>query len=187
VQNGRRLFFGLALPDDTRAALARAARDVHDTSPRARTTAADNLHLTLLFLGLTEPDAVAAIARTMAEVAARTAPFELTVAGAGTFGGRHPRVLWASVSGDVEAAAHLAAALAAATGTPLDRPFRGHVTLARARARGGDATLTRAAKTLQGQTFGALPGRELVLFESRSEPGGVRYLPIARRELHIRD
>ena len=78
-------------------------------------------------------------------------------------------------------------ALGRALDHPLDRPFAGHVTLARARRRGGDKALETAQERLQGRFFGPLPARELLLFESRSGPDGVRYLVRERALLPVRD
>jgi 2'-5' RNA ligase len=74
------------------------------------------------------------LADALADVHAR--PFSLTVEGAGAFGGREPRVLWAGVSAGPELDAlyrgHERAARAAGL-EPDPRDFRPHVTLARLR------------------------------------------------------
>lgn len=180
---GRRLFFGLSVPPALRVALDRAVEEVRPLAPRARWSPPDNFHLTLLFLGATEDARAAELEAQLAEVAQATPRFSLAVHGAGTFGDPRPRVLWADVGGDVAAAEALAARLHEATGVPKERPLRPHITLARARPRGGDAALAQVAAKLAERPFGPLPAERLILFESLSTAGGVRYQPLHGHDL----
>ncbi len=86
-----RIFFGLELPEAQRAALA--LRQAMLPLPR-RVDPAD-FHLTLAFLGERRDDEIEAAHEAALRV--RAAPFELTVADLGLFGGEKPRVAWAGV------------------------------------------------------------------------------------------
>ena len=139
---------------------------------------------TLSFLGDTEPARVPEISAAIApQVARRHAPFELGCSGAGAFGGKRPRVLWAGVTGAVEALAaaqhDLSAALAELGFPPDERPFTAHLTLARAREARGDPAFTACAAALAGEDFGATWVEALVLYRSDLSPKGPAYTPLA--------
>ncbi len=134
-----------------------------------RWTTRDQWHVTLRFLGeVADPDEVVAA---LAGVDAAPADAELGPA-VGRFG---QRVVQVPVSG-LDA---LAGAVVAATGhlgePPDDRPFHGHLTLARA-GRGSTADLRRLAGA--PLAFRWTVG-EITLIESRLEAGGARYSVLA--------
>ncbi|MEZ5289528.1 MAG: RNA 2',3'-cyclic phosphodiesterase [Vicinamibacterales bacterium] len=175
-----RLFVAIALGPDVVPGVARAVARGRAVAPRARWAAEDVAHLTLVFLGATDAGAVDGITAAVTRAAGPRAPFDLVVTGAGTFGRpSSPRVLWLGIGGDVEALAAVQTAVARALvplGVPLeDRPFRPHVTLARARDARGDRDLARAREALEGFEAGGLRVRELGLVESRLGAGGPRY------------
>jgi 2'-5' RNA ligase len=88
----------------------------------------EDWHVTLAFLGDVEPAAVPGIETALARVAAAARPSRLRVAGSGRFG---DAVLWAGLTGDVDALIALAEAVRSALQLGDDRPFRPHLTLAR--------------------------------------------------------
>ncbi|MFL5776803.1 MAG: RNA 2',3'-cyclic phosphodiesterase [Chloroflexota bacterium] len=179
-----RIFIAIPLPDAairditeiveaTRAAADPAARDV-------RWVRLEGLHLTLRFIGQAETGRVEVVASAVARAAARIAPFDVAIEGAGSFPttGR-PRVLWLGVtSGAAEltaAAAALHDELAAAGIARDDRAYRAHLTVARA---DGIATGADVARRLivaaEGRrtTFSAT---EMILFETVPGGGPARY------------
>ena len=87
-----RLFVALVPPATVQAELAALAAPL----PGVRWTPAENLHLTLRFIGDTGPDKQAALEAVLARV--RVEPFVLPVGGLGVFPSRGPaKVLWAGV------------------------------------------------------------------------------------------
>lgn len=126
-----RLFVALDFPVEIRERLAGLGGGV----PGARWTDAENLHLTLRFIGEVPDDQLADVDRALAEIAAPA--FDLVLDGVGVFGsGRNARVLWAGVERN-EALAHLQHKVESAlvrAGIPAEeRKFSPHVTLARLR------------------------------------------------------
>lgn len=125
-----RLFFALWPDAACREALAGIARE-RVSRKRGRLVPAENLHLTLAFLG-----AVDGSVRGCAEQAAasvRASPFQLHFQRSGFW--PRPRVLWSAPARTPEALLRLASALSRALApcgyAPERRGFRGHVTLAR--------------------------------------------------------
>jgi 2'-5' RNA ligase len=111
-----------------------------------RVEPAENLHLTLHFLGSRPLDAVAeALARV------RAAPVSLRLAGLGSFEGRdRDDILWAAVDGGPALAVlhrEIAASLATIGFEPEARPWQAHVTLARCRPGHHDAVERYLAQT----------------------------------------
>ena len=87
-----RLFVALVPPATVQAELAALAAPL----PGVRWTPAENLHLTMRFIGDTGPDRQAALEEALARV--RVEPFVLPVGGLGVFPPRGPaKVLWAGV------------------------------------------------------------------------------------------
>lgn len=136
-----RCFVGIPLPDPTRAALAAACDAVRESDPEWRGekwVSAENLHVTLAFLGdvpaESVPSAIESIGRELVGICRFELPFSSLrpVPGA-----RHARMLWASYSDPTGECAALAAAIdRACVGVDIAlelRPFKAHVTLARAR------------------------------------------------------
>lgn len=185
----RRLFVALEPPEAVRRRLAARAAELRQAAGRAagevKWVAAENLHLTLQFLGAVPADRVAGVEQAVRAAAAAARPLSLSVKGAGGFpNARRPRVLWLGLEGDVAGASALVAELGrrlAPLGFPPEaRPWSAHLTLGRARD-------PRGARGLGGALAGerqedGIPWRvaEVVLFESHLSPKGPRYEAVAR-------
>ncbi len=177
---GLRLFVALDLPEGQRREIARRGAELARSLPAARWVRAENLHLTLSFLGDTDPGRVAALAAAIAPAFAASTPFTTEVTGAGTFPpGRPARVAWVGLRGGDELSAlqrRVATAAAQAVGAEPDvRPFHPHVTLARPRrpwTRHAAETFAAAFDDPVGAPFAVRAG---VLYKSDLGPGGSRY------------
>jgi 2'-5' RNA ligase len=154
------------------------------TAGRLRWAVTENLHLTIRFLGATAPDRVADVAAAAEAAAAAMTRFEIRLAGAGAFpSDARPRVVWLGLAAGGEPLAALAAALGdelAGRGWARDeRPFRAHLTLARADGVPGAsravAALAEAAVTLDA----AWTADRLVVYESVLGRRPAVYRPLA--------
>lgn len=191
--DGPRLFVAVPLPGPALSAveaLVAGVRLAPEPGPGERRDPADvrwvrmdGLHVTLRFLGPTDParlpDARAAV-QAAAEGVER---FEVSLRGAGAFPehGR-PRVLWLGLERGLDALDALARRVASALaehGWPHDdRPVRPHLTLARS-----DGVI--AGPLVAGRLVAAARDLDLrwtadrvVLFESQTGGGPARYLPL---------
>ena len=132
----------MPLPADWQCALSSAIGQLASAIPSnaVRWIEPYNIHLTLRFLGPTDPAAVPnIIARLQQSVPGTPAP-KLSLCGLGTFPAhRQPRIVWAGFAGDLELLTKLqnaAECAAVALGWPAEtRPFRPHLTLGRVRDR----------------------------------------------------
>ena len=167
-----RVFFALWPDAAMRAALAELARDVSEQT-LGRATPAENLHVTVAFVGDVARERIADLCAIGAAVAGVESPFTLTLDRTGTF--RTTAIAWAGVTSMQPPLAQLAGnlndALAAAGFAVERRPFTPHVTLAR-RCRNpvGAALAASIAWTV----------RCVALNASESRPGGQRYRELAR-------
>ena len=99
-----RVFVAVPLGDAARAAVRalvdRVAGDPRvPAARRLRWAVTDNLHLTIRFLGPTAPDRVPDVAAAAEAAAARLAPFEVRIGGAGAFPtAERPRVVWLGIA-----------------------------------------------------------------------------------------
>jgi 2'-5' RNA ligase len=123
-----RAFVGLALPGDVVRALTAAQAGL----PCGRAVVPENLHVTLAFLGEHPEPLVEDVHLALESI--RAPGFELTVAGAGLFGGERPRVLYAGIRPEPALNRLRKKVVQAARGAGLRMPrerYSPHVTLAR--------------------------------------------------------
>jgi 2'-5' RNA ligase len=174
-----RLFVAVELPPDIKEAIAELTEPLRTLSG-FRWTPVENLHLTLAFLGWVEREDVAEVTARLADAAADLVPFDGRLGGAGGFPERgKARVLWVGFADDGGELAALAARVRSSLGElfpPDDRPFRPHVTVARARGRPQrvDATTLAAADP---SAFGV---DAITLFRSRLGGEHARYEALER-------
>jgi 2'-5' RNA ligase len=182
-----RCFVAVLLPERVRAGLAAVCAELRGQTRGLSWVRADNLHLTLRFLGEVEPPVLEDVRDAVRDAAAAVPPFTVSLGGLGGFPpGRAPRVLWAGVlTGREEMTAlHRALEMAlAARGIPEEgRPFHPHVTLGRSRDPRGAGGLLSALGA--GPVFGEAPVTALHLMRSELHPRGARYSIVAEAPLH---
>jgi 2'-5' RNA ligase len=178
-----RLFVALQIPSAVRDNLAALieelrAADAAATKNKARWVRAENLHVTLKFIGNVDATKLDAIRAALGEVSAGGA-VELRFRGVGFFPNeKRPRVLWAGIV----ASANLAP-LAAGIDARIEklgiaretREFAPHLTLARFDPPGISEKLQSAARENSAREFGAVRTGEFHLFESETRPTGAEY------------
>jgi 2'-5' RNA ligase len=139
-----RLFAAVDPPADACSSLTSVVGAVRDD--RLRWVPVEQWHLTLAFYGEVDEGKVPALQSALQRAVARTAPFRIRLAGAGTFPRQstRARVVWVGLDGEVDAIRRLADRCAGAGRRARismeDRSFRPHLTLARARQGAVDAS-----------------------------------------------
>ena len=173
-----RLFVAIEIPDDIRSALALFLKELRGFAPLAKWVRAENLHVTLKFLGETAPARVAAIDNTLRSIRSEQ-PVTLEFRGLGFFPTeKRPRVIWAGMEAsrnlkvlaeDIDQKLHQ-------LGFPLeDRPFTPHLTLARFNPAGLPPKLGSIVPEHSSRSFGSFTVREFRLIESKLKPTGAEY------------
>jgi RNA 2',3'-cyclic 3'-phosphodiesterase len=171
-----RAFVALPLPDALRAGVAETVRRLKESLPEVRYVHDHGAHVTLRFLGWTNPEMLAALEGPLRAAAAQCPPVEMAVRGLGMFPERgSPRVLWMGLV--LPAAVHALQArceqAAVAVGLPPEeRPFHPHLTLGRWRDRARRPTLPDA-------DLGSAGVDRLVLYRSDLRSSGSVHTPVA--------
>ena len=173
-----RLFVAIPMPSEVRALLAAFVNDLRALAPQAKWVRADNLHVTLKFLGETDSSKLRQVQAGLAAIRSPQAA-TLKFRGLGFFPNeRHPRVFWAGTETSPNVTP-LAAEIDQAMqrlGFPLEgRVFSAHLTLARFSPRGLSAKLQAAVQQNQSRDFGSFTAREFQLIESKLKPAGAEY------------
>ena len=179
-----RTFVALPLPSDWTQALGHAISELRRALPSGvRWVDPTGIHLTLKFLGPTDPDLADRIVEALTRRLEGCIAPQLALSGLGTFpAGRNPRVIWAGVSGDpvtIQSLQERAEEAAVSLGwSPERRPFRPHLTLGRVRDR-VPARHRQAIAAVMGRA--ALPGASVWrpdtvrLYRSELTPRGAIY------------
>lgn len=173
-----RLFAAIEIPASVRDALASAISELRAISPEQRWVPAENLHITLKFLGETNAESLSAVTKALTNVTSRPA-VSLEIAGLGFFpGGKRPRVIAAGVI----AGPNLAALASAIDGAllplgvaPNEHEYRPHLTLARLREGRLAEPLLEAVRGAGSRKFGTIQAAAFQLFESKLERRGAIY------------
>ena len=130
-----RAFIALNIPAAERQALHDATRPMREAAREASWVAADNLHLTLKFLGEVDESQATQLGERLAAIGAAHRPLMLDVGGAGVFPNfRAPRIVWMGVAPEtkLELLYHDVEGGCEALGfTAEARAFRPHITLGR--------------------------------------------------------
>ena len=198
VNTAWRLFIAVPLPRPVIAFVGDVIRDLRDEPWPVRWVAADGAHITLHFLGETEPERAELLRLALGPVISAHEAFELRTADLGAFPSiKRPRVLWLGLWGP----AHRLATLHAAIGETLseyefevagDEQFHPHITHGRLRggregsARDLPVAIRRRFEELQasGQVSHhnpiPLPITEVHLMRSHLSHEGARYETVER-------
>ncbi len=175
-----RLFTALPLPEDVRGRFAALSGGI----PSARWVPAENMHITLRFLGEVNEDMAAEIELALRRIEAPA--LEIAIDGVGHFGhGRKIRSVWAAVASNsalVELHQRIERALVAIGLAPESRKFVPHVTLARFRPLSG-AQLTDFMTGHGNLRAGPFTVDRFHLYVSHLTHRGPEYEPIAEYPL----
>lgn len=173
-----RLFVALELPWSHKQSLLRLCGGLNGV----RWVVAEQLHLTLRFIGECDRAAADVLADALAEVIFQ--PFELCLRGVGQFPPRgQARVLWAGVAPSpalVQLQAAVEAAVRSAGQPAEDKPFSPHITLARLKTPPHPEALRKFYEWHVDFETPPFTITEFVLMESTLRPDGAQYTVLER-------
>jgi len=175
-----RAFIAVKVPasEELRAVL----RELASLGRAVKPVEPENLHVTLKFLGNTDPGLTSAICDIMRRAVRGQPPLRMPVSGLGVFPHvARPSVIWAGLEQAmplVHVAATLDSELAGLNFEPEKRPLQPHVTLARIKRRPPPQLKTLIAQ-YQGTAFGEVTVSAIELFQSELRPEGPRYTVLA--------
>ncbi len=176
-----RLFVALEIPSAVRENLANLLKSLRAVSPQIRWVRAENLHVTLKFVGEVPEAKSGAIRNALAGVRSKQL-VTLDFRGLGFFPNeKHPRVFWAGIEASPNLkllAAEIENALEK-VGIPREqRPFSPHLTLARLEPPRLAEQLRAAIQEHATCDFGSLRTNQFHLIESKLKPSGAEYTTV---------
>jgi 2'-5' RNA ligase len=179
-----RTFIAIPLSPQVVAKLA----DVQGALRRKCPEQAENIHLTMFFLGDILPERRAPVEAALSVVARNVRPFTFSVRGASAFPNlNRPRVIWVGLEEPTGQLALLHRAVNEAIANvgfqPEDRRFSPHLTLGRVRQRASreDAqAVGEALRQVEVGHLGDVTVEELIFFRSVLKSSGAEYTPLAR-------
>ncbi len=182
-----RTFIALEPPPELRSALGELSATLKSRLAGMRWVKPKLVHLTLRFLGEIEPGRIGVLDEAVAKAAGKVAPFELSVTEVGHFGSpRSPRVLWLGLRASSSLSSLVAGldeSLVSAGFGRADKPFRAHLTLARAgRKPGPPPDWDAVSRAVPHQWPNWSVGRVCVI-KSTLTPRGPLYATLSTREL----
>jgi 2'-5' RNA ligase len=181
-----RLFVGLAVSKAVKESLEALTLRLRAKDDGLRWSTPEQWHVTLVFLGEVEDAARTALVRELKSV--RQKALTLRMERVGIFeraGILHAEV---EVSAELLRLYEAVAAVVRRCGLEVEeRPYRAHITLARARNREGRKTIERLRRAAEQQRLRASWSvEEFLLYESQLSPGGSRYVVLERFALEAR-
>ena len=187
-----RTFIALPLPAEWIALLEEVIDHLDSAaSGGVRWVRPSGIHLTLKFLGATDPALTPGILDGLLESVGGASAPALSLSGLGSFPNRNnPRVIWAGVSGDMETLADLqqrVEALAVGLGWDAERrPFRPHLTIGRVRDRISAAERKRLVAAISNCAVPRLASWRpdaVRLYKSELTPRGAIYTNLGEVEI----
>lgn len=187
----QRLFVALELPEAVRAPLRSVLAVLQRSVPAraVRWVRAENIHLTLRFLGNVSSDAIPELCERLKQSASAVPAFDLRLGDPGCFPNhRLPRVLWVGLTGGLEPLADLQRRVCEATADWGEREAYGfypHLTLGRVNTRRRDelASVAHAMSSLRLPASEPWKSVSCSLMQSELAPGGSIYTRIAEISL----
>jgi 2'-5' RNA ligase len=182
-ENPVRSFIAIPLPASAQETLAQWMQQLKQRQKSGvRWVNANNLHLTLKFLGDVLPSQMPAIQAEIETVAAEFTGFVFDLKDIGAFPGLYkPRVIWAGIQAPPalkEMQKALEKRLKPLGFPPEERPFSPHLTLGRVNRQASETEIKSLSALLREPRNACLPGvpaHALHLYRSDLRPGGPVY------------
>jgi 2'-5' RNA ligase len=176
-----RSFLAFELPVNIKKTVLKVTGEIRDSGLDVRWVKAENIHLTMVFLGNVKTEEIEGIEKEVRNVCPVYGSFDIALKGMGCFPNRRrPRVLWLGLDGEIERMSHfrdgLQRALKAFGIKEEKRPFRPHLTLGRFRStRKMGSRLEELLSEYAALESPVESLNELYLFKSDLNPRGAVY------------
>ncbi|MFH1213572.1 MAG: RNA 2',3'-cyclic phosphodiesterase [Candidatus Neomarinimicrobiota bacterium] len=175
----KRTFIAIPIGEDMRRLIRSLYTEIPELRENVRLVPAENVHLTLKFLGDTDETQIPVVSAAIARVVADINRFQFTCDESGVFPNqRNPRVLWLGISAGAEQVCRLAQKIETALEEigfpPENRDFRAHLTVGRLKdPRRKIAGLERFLNYKINPTI--IPVENVIFYESNLTSGGAIY------------
>jgi len=182
-----RSFIAVEIPAEIQRTILRDTASLQKTlvKPLVRWVEAQNLHLTLKFLGDVSPEALEQLNGALKVGLIDQRSFNMSVAGLGVFPNpQRPRIIWVGLEAPsaLSALQHSVEAIATRMGyLPEEHPFSPHLTIGRVGQSITQADRMKISAVIQTMSVGSLGMvhvEAVCIFKSDLRPGGSVYTPL---------
>ncbi|HUV51390.1 MAG TPA: RNA 2',3'-cyclic phosphodiesterase [Anaerolineae bacterium] len=175
-----RAFIGFELPEKIRSFISSIQEDLKSNKLDARWVQVKNIHLTLKFLGNINEEDAQRVGKAIFKSAADHAPISLAAKGIGAFPDiNRPNVLWVGIKGQIDMLIQLQKSLEDQLEkigfSRENRPFKGHLTLARVKKQLDRTKLITAIKKYKELESEPFIADNIILFKSDLKSNGAVY------------
>ena len=179
---GVRCFISLELPEEVKKNIYVSVEKLKAAGADVKWVRAENLHLTLKFLGDTPEELLKSINERLVSLAAAHGRFFLNISGAGAFPNiKYPRVIWIGVY-NTDELAKLQLEIddsMAGLGFKIDgKKFTPHLTIGRIKSLKNKDALIKELATLKEADFGKIEVNNITLMQSILKPSGAEHLKL---------
>jgi 2'-5' RNA ligase len=186
-----RCFISVNLPDEAKTAIDSIITELKKTGADVKWVVAENIHLTLKFLGNTDESVIPGIAEALGKKLSLYDAFYITIADVGCFPSeKRPRVIWVGIK-DPDVLRNIQKDVdAVMTGfgfAPEVRPFSPHLTIGRVRSLKKAAELTKRFADFRRSDFGRVGISAIHIMKSDLKPAGAEYSSLCRISLGNRE
>lgn len=184
MSNTIRTFIAIELPEKIGSAISKVQEGIRSYGFKIRWVRPENIHLTLKFLGNIKETDTKKVGKTIFESVKGYKPISLKAKGIGVFPGiKKPRVVWTGISDQLNLLTELQKTLdekLEEIGFPKEkRPFRGHLTLGRVKAKIDPKRLSDALKEFAKFESESFSADRVILYKSELKPKGAVYTKLA--------
>ncbi len=179
-----RSFIAFKLPDTIISEISGLQKDIKARGLNIRWVKPENIHLTLKFLGDIAISDQDIIKQAISAAVEGYAGFSIYARGIGVFPGvKRPRVIWTGINGQQEHLIDLQKSIEQGLETigikPDNRPYKGHLTIGRAKGRLDPKKIVDVMKEFGGFKTEPFAADRVILFKSDLKPQGAVYTPLA--------
>lgn len=186
-----RCFISVNLPDDAKAAINSIVTELKKTGADVKWVNAENIHLTLKFLGDTDEQLIPRISDALCKKLSHYKAFYIKIADAGCFPSeKRPRVVWIGIE-DSETLADIQKdvddVLTDFGFSYEARSFSPHLTIGRVRSPKKVVELMDRFAEFRGKAFGRVEVNAVHIMRSELKPAGAEYSCLCRIPLKYRE
>ncbi len=179
-----RSFIAIDIPEEVKETLGKLISQIKPSLPKIGWTKAQNIHLTIKFLGNIQSSQIPAVKMAMEEIC-MIPSFSLKGHGLGIFPNiKRPRVIWVGLQGELSPLKRIQFSIEKTLekdGFKREtRGFHPHLTLGRIKSAVSQVKLLELLQEYKNFSTPAFEVKELILYKSELRPEGARYTPLER-------
>ena len=185
MSNTIRAFIAIELPETIKSSIETVQARLKSLELPLRWVRVENIHLTMKFLGDIEEIEIESIESVLRDSVKMQAPLTLSAKGVGVFPGiRRPRVLWVGIHDHETGLAGLQKSIENQLHrigySKEGRPFKGHLTVGRAKGYVDERKLKEALDSFLAFESSLFTVNEFFIFRSVLKQGGPEYTKLIR-------